>query len=315
MMSTSIDVYGGGGEVELAGGEVVDFRGSPGALESLTRAEIDVQVATANRYPRSIERFVREARAMVSYSQDLAERCTFTLPYVDPKTKKKVTGPSVRLAEILVPCWRHIRMSGRIIEEAHGHVTAQALAMDCERNIGYQIEVRRGILTREGHRFTEDGINKTCNAAVAIATRNATFKVIPMAFVTMIWDEAKRVAKGDIKTLPERTARALEYFASLGVREADVFRVLGIAGAGDVTLDDLMELQGFRTAIQSGEATVAEVFHPAEPPAPAPAAVPGESRSEGLSRKLGGGGNGKDREKEKGRDEAPKPGREPGEDG
>jgi len=49
------DVY----EPELVESEVV----SPTALEAITRAEVDVAVSTAKRYPRSLEKFkARPAR-------------------------------------------------------------------------------------------------------------------------------------------------------------------------------------------------------------------------------------------------------------
>ena len=53
---------------------------APSALESLERASIDVQVATAHRYPRSIEQFRKRAMAMVSQDVEVAESCIYSRP-------------------------------------------------------------------------------------------------------------------------------------------------------------------------------------------------------------------------------------------
>lgn len=231
------------------------------ALESVTRAEIDVQIATAKRFPRSMAKFLSEARGMVGIDPELAAQCTYYLPGRS-KNAPPITGPSVRLAEICAVCYGNLRVVGRITDDDGKFVTAQAVAMDLERNVGYSVETKRGVTTKEGRRYGDDMLKTTANAAIAIATRNATFKVIPQAFVNLIEDEAKSVARGDVKTMPERTAAALAWFAGRGVPETRVFAALGINGPADMTLDLLVKLQGLRTAVKDGQASVDELFPP-----------------------------------------------------
>lgn len=267
-------------------GEVIDQLVGPSALESITRAEIDIQVATANRYPRSITKFISEAKSIVALDPDLAAQCTYRLPARRGSTEV-ISGPSVRLAEICASSYRNLRISGRITDDDGKMITAQAVAMDLERNVGYSVEVKRGVVTREGRRYGDDMIKTTCQAAIAIAVRNATFKVIPRAFVSVIEDEAQRVATGDIKTLPERTSAALAWFAGKGVKEDRVFAALGIGGASDMTLDRLQTLHGYRAAVKEGVTTLDEIFAP--PKAPDAVAGPTGNKSADLAAKLGGG--------------------------
>jgi hypothetical protein len=260
--------------VEINGGELVDLRDQPTALEAITRAEVDVQIQTAKRFPRSLARFMTEAKGMVALDPDLAAQCTYCLPArKGGRDNQPITGPSVRLAEIVAVCWGNLRVVGRITDDDGKMVTAQAVAMDLERNVGYSVEVKRGITTREGRRFGDDMVKVTCQAAISIATRNATFKVIPRAFVNLIEDEAARVAKGDVRTLPERTARAVGYFVGRGVSEERIFTGLGITGPADMTLDLLAKLNGFKVAINEGHATLDEVF-PLTQAEPAPTTPP-----------------------------------------
>ncbi len=74
------------GSREIVGedGEVFELTNQPTALEAVTRAEIDIQVATAKRFPRSISRFVAEAKSMVNLDPDLAAQCTYVLPSRKP---------------------------------------------------------------------------------------------------------------------------------------------------------------------------------------------------------------------------------------
>ena len=259
-MSTSTEL------VEVAGGELVDLRDQPTALEAITRAEVDIQIQTAKRFPRSIQRFLQEAKAMVSLDPDLAEKCTYCLKDKKKQDGTPVSGPSVRLSEMAVLSWSNVRIVGRITDDDGKMVTAQAVGIDLEKNVGYSVEVKRGVTTspkakfNPGARFSDDMVRVTMNAAIAIATRNVSFKLIPMAFINLIEAEAQRVARGDIQTLPERTSRAVAWFASKGVTEDRLWTSLGIAGPGDMTLDTLQTLNGYRVAVNEGHASLDDLF-------------------------------------------------------
>ena len=247
-------------EFEIDGGEIVSTEVMPmTALESITRAEVDIQIATAKRFPRSITRAISEAKSIVGLDPDLAAACTYFLP-ARSKDDPPITGPSVRLAEIMATSWGNIRIVGRITDDDGKFLTAQAVAMDLEKNVGYSVEIRRSVMTKAGRRFGDNMIQTTANAAIALATRNATFKVIPRAFIGLVQEEARKVARGDVKDLPQRRQAAIRWFGSKGVGSPHIFEALGVGGEADITLDHLEALNGMRTALSESRATIEELF-------------------------------------------------------
>lgn len=272
-------------EVMNEGGELVNFVENPSALEAVTRAEVDIQISTAKRYPRSLTRFLANAKSMVALDPDLAAECTYVLPERIGKDGKKtnISGPSVRLAEIVGACYGNLRIVGRIASDDGKTITAQAIAHDLEMNVIYGIEVQRGVIDRRGRRYSEEMVRVTANAALSVAIRNATFKVIPRSLVGVIEQEAAIVARGDVRSLPERTAKAVDWFAGKGISEERLYTALGIEGAADMTLELLAQLNGFRTAANEGT-PLTELFPAEKPEQPEPA---GESRAEKLTRRMG----------------------------
>ena len=265
-------------------GQILDLRSNPSAIESITRAEIDSQISTAKRYPRSPERFLREAASLVSINQDIAAKCTYTLK----RQGKDISGPSVRLAEIVACTWGNLRVVGRVIGDDGEAVTVEGIALDLEKNVGYSLQLRRGVLSSGGRRYSPDMVNMTINASIALVTRNVTFKAVPRAFVSIIHEQAQEVARGDLKTLPTRVRAALDWFGKKGVAESEVYKALEVKGMADIDIDRLMTLNGFRTSISEGHATVEEIFRPAPEPAPQATRQPGESKSDALTRALAG---------------------------
>ena len=129
-------------------------------------------------------------------------------------------------------------------------------------------------------------VKTTCNAAISIATRNATFKVVPRAFVSLIQDEADRVARGDVKSLPQRVERAVTFFTGRGVSEERIYAALGVAGPADITLDQLQRLNGLKVALSEGHGTLEDLFPVPTVAADAPPA--GSSKAETLASRIKG---------------------------
>lgn len=247
-------------EFEGAGGEIIRAESVPmSALESLTRAEIDSQIATAKRYPRSIKRFMDDARTLACLTPEVAQSCI----YAKPTDGKVLEGPSVRLAEIVAHCFGNLRVVARISQESATYLVAQATALDLERNYGVQIEVRRQIVYKGGKRFSDNMVNTTANAALSIAYRNAVWKCVPAALVSPIYREARKLAAGGGKSIEERRQNVREWIKSIGVRPEELFAFLAVKGWEDISLEHMAILAGIMTGINDGETTAEEVFRPA----------------------------------------------------
>lgn len=242
---------------------------------SQTSGEIDVQIATAKRFPRSIKQFRERALSLATLDEETAGSCFYTLPPRGDDDKKPIQGPSIRLAEIVAASWGNIRAQACIVDDDGEFLTAQGRCWDLENNVAIAVDVRRRVIRKNGTRYTADMVNTTANAACSIALRNSVLHVVPMALVKPIYDAAKKVAIGDATTLAKRRAEMVGYFSKMGVKPEQVFAAVCKTSIDDVTIDDLVTLRGYATAIKDGDSTVDEVFPVA--------AKPGEKKPESKS--------------------------------
>lgn len=262
------------------GREVQGMSVESGTVALINRSEIDQQVSTAHKFPRSIKRFRSEALQMVTLNETVAESCIYALPRGD----KTIEGPSARFAEVVASAWGNCRAGARVVSDQGDFITAQGVFHDLERNVAITYEVQRRITDKRGNRFNADMIGVTGNAASSIALRNAILKGVPKAFWDDMYQAARAVVMGDFSTLANRRADALKAFVAFGVTNEQVFAKLGVEGTHDITLEHLVTLRGLITAIKEGDTTPELAFatdggakpaatHPAKPQAE-PAALP-----------------------------------------
>ena len=237
--------------------DVIEVRpGGDGAIEAMTRGEIDIQVATAKRFPRSLKAFKERALEMATLDEETAESCIYALP----RDGKTIEGPSARLAEILASAYGHMRVEGRTVGDDGKFVTARGTAWDIQSNVLIAFEVKRRVTGRNGKRFSDDMITVTSNAATSIAIRNAVLKVVPKAFWGPVYDACRKVAVGDASTLVKKRAAMVDHFMKMGVLPERIYRLMDVKGIEDITLEHLATLKGIATAIKDAETTVDEAF-------------------------------------------------------
>lgn len=241
---------------------------SQGSVSAMVRSEVEAQLAAAHQWPRSITKFLKDAKTMATITLEVAQSCMYSLPRKENGRTKMITGPSVRLAEICASSYGNLQIGARVIDEEDREVVAQGAAWDMERNLRCTIETRRRITNREGRRFSDDMVVTTGNAAASIALRNAVFRVIPRAYVDVVLDEARRVAVGDAKTLDSKRAQIIDRLGKIGVPADRVLSRLELKGVDDIGLEHLEILIGLGTAIKDGATTIEEAF-PVDSPAPA----------------------------------------------
>ena len=237
----------------FAQAEVVD---SPSVVEQLTRGEVDMQVATAKRWARSLTQFRQSALAMAAENGKIAGACFYVLP----RGGKKIEGPSIRLAEIVAQCWGNLRCESRVLGSDATTVTAQATAWDMQSNVLVRKEVRRRITDSEGRRYNDDMIIMTGNAACSIALRNAIFTVVPQTYVASIFEHCKKVAAGERGTLEQARAHWLKWWEEKGAPRERIFELLGRKGAEEITVDDINTLQGLSNALNDGGTSLEDLF-------------------------------------------------------
>lgn len=244
---------------------------------SLSRAEIDQQIATARAYPRSIQNSVSNIMTLATLDAETAESCIYALP----RGGKPIKGPSARFAEIVSSQWGNCRIASRVVhvDKTEKYIEAEGLFHDLETNMARRALVRRRISDKHGRVLNEDMITVTGNAAASIAARNAILAGVPRAVWGKAYQRCEQVLAGDVKTLAVTIEQTMKAFASFGVTPERVCASLELAGIGDIKIDHIPTLRGMFSALKNGEATVEEMFPaPAKPLAtksaspPAPAA-------------------------------------------
>jgi hypothetical protein len=239
--------------------EVIDVQAVT-VTEAQSRAEIDIQVATANKYPRSVDRAVQNVIAIVSKDKELAEKCVYSLP----RAGKEIQGASVHLARLIASEYKNLRVDARIVEIGDTMITAQATCLDVQNNFAIRTEVKRRITDKKGQRYAEDMIVTTCNAGLAIASRNAILQVIPATVVNVIYKAAQKTILGDMtdeqKMLKRRKEILDGYLNTWNVTEAEILKLLELETVNQIKDTQMLTLVGLANAIKDGDTTVTEAF-------------------------------------------------------
>lgn len=238
------------------GREISELNVDSNTVALLNRSEIDMQISTAKKYPRSIKNFRNETLQMVTLNEAVADSCIYALP----RAGKTIEGPSARFAEVIASAWGNCRAGARVINDDGKFITAQGVLHDLERNVSITYEVQRRITDKNGNRFKDDMVGVTGNAASSIALRNAILKGIPKAFWDEMYQAARATVMGNFQTLANRRSEAMKAFLGLGISAEQVLDKLEVGGIEDITLENLVVLRGLITAIRDGDTTPEMAF-------------------------------------------------------
>lgn len=229
----------------------------PSAIEAVERAQVDVQIATAHRFPRSLEQFKKRATTMATLDEDTAESCIFSRPVGGGKV---VEGASIRLAEIVAASYGNLRVGSRIIEQTDRYVRCEGWAQDLESNYAAKSEVIESTVDKHGNPYAERMRIVAAKAALAKATRDAIFRVVPRALCKTVIDAARGVMNGDGASIEKRRLKIQNWLKAIKVEDHRVFSVLNVKGWSDVGVEQMELLTGLKTGIHDGELTVEEAF-------------------------------------------------------
>lgn len=230
-------------------------------LQAISTAEIDMQIATAKKYPRDTAAAVKNIADMAMLDEETAQDCFYVLHRNGANgTTTTIEGLSVRMAEIIASNWGNLRVATRIIGNDGKTITAQGICHDLQSNVAVSNETKRKITDKQGRTYSEDMQVVTGNAACAIAFRNAVLKVVPKAVLKKVIEEVRKMALG--KSIDLETARqnAIAYFAKQNVTEDQILAYLGRDSRDAITQEDVYTLRATLNAIKEGTTTIAETF-------------------------------------------------------
>ena len=231
-------------------------------LQSMDRAEIDMQIATAKRFPRDIQQCLDNIRALSMIDEDTMESCFYHLERKDKDGQiKEIEGMSVRMAEIFVSCWGNLRVATRIIGNDGRKITAQGICFDVQNNVAVSCETSRRTTNKNGKTYSDDMQIVTGNAASAIAFRNAVFKVIPAAVTKAVTNEIRqRLLEMTSTKISQKRRNAVEWFTKRGVTESELKKYLGTDNLETISAEEIVNLRGVATAIREGSSSIDEIF-------------------------------------------------------
>jgi hypothetical protein len=233
-----------------------------GALMALEKASIDMQIATAHQYPRSMSIFKKRAIDIATIDEDTAQSCIYRRPVGKDKSGKQefAEGMSVRMAEIVGASYGNLRVAARILSQTERQIVAQGIAHDLESNFMASSEVVECTVDRNGRPFNERMRAVIAKAALAKARRDATFQVVPKALCKPVENAVRALLFGEDKPIAKRRAAAMEWASKLGIEVSRVFLALGVTGADDIGVEQLETLTGIKTALRDGEITIDDAF-------------------------------------------------------
>ena len=221
------------------------------------RAELDVQISTAKAYPRVARKCLDNAVMIATMNKEIAESCIYSLP----RSNKDITGPSVRLAEIVMSEWGNIHAGYRVLHADQKHVHSEAVVWDLEKNNRITAQVARKILDKDGKRYSEDMVTTTGSAGSSIALRNALFRIIPKSITETVLLAVKDYLKGGTsKQMQEKITIGLAWLAKAGLPENEVLKLLGKQEVSDLDGDDYLYLLGIKNSLVDGFLTKEQIL-------------------------------------------------------
>lgn len=237
------------------------------AIQAMISAEVDTQISTAKRFPRSIQKAQDRLNALVTMDETTAAGCTYRIS----RGGKAFDGPSIRFAEAVAVSWGNLRYGARVVSKGARQLQAQGVCHDLENNVSISIDVETRISYKDkrgrngevipGGRYNDDMIAVAGNAACAKALRNAILKVVPKTFWGPAWEQSKQTALGNKATLSKRRGDALSYLADKhGVSRKRVFAAIDVTGEREIDLYKLRELRELVQAINDDEVSIETAF-------------------------------------------------------
>jgi len=225
--------------------------------EARAVAEVKAQVIMARQFPRNpmlaMEKIIIECRRPT-----LAERAT----YAFSRGGTSVTGPSIRLAEVLARGWGNLAFGYDVLDRSNGRSVVSAYAWDLESNLraSAQFEVKHMRSTKSGgYALTDDRDIYELEANMAARRkRSCILQLIPGDVVDAALDACKATLASDIVTAMANPAkreklirRMIELFSGFGASRPDIEEFINVPAA-QWDANHIVKLRQVYTAIEDG---------------------------------------------------------------
>jgi len=230
------------------------------ASSSREMEEVKGQIFMAKQFPRNY--FEAEKRIL-----DACKRPSLaaTSMYSYPRGGTKVTGPSIRMAEVLAQNWGNLSYGIVELEQRQGESVAKAYCWDLETNVRQEkiFTVKHAIGTRNGLKNLSDPrdiYEKVANDG-ARRLRACILGVIPGDVVEMAVKECEKTLSGqNTGPLKDRIAQALNLFKEKYKVTQEMVETKFGYNIGSFTEIDLIELGNIFNSLKDGISKVEDWF-------------------------------------------------------
>jgi hypothetical protein len=213
--------------------------------------EVQGMVFMAKQYPR--DQYAAWDRIKTSCQRKtLAE----VAQYAYPRGGEKVTGPSIRLAEVIAQNWGNMSFGVIELEQKQGESTAMAFAWDLETNTRMEkiFTVKHEIYTKKGTKKLTDprDIYELVANMGARRERACILAIIPKDITDAAVEECeKTILSGEKEPLADKIKKLLDRLKEVGVTKEMVEKQRGYK-IEVFTSKDGIELQKIYNAIKDG---------------------------------------------------------------
>jgi hypothetical protein len=238
--------------------------------EARAVAEVKAQVLMARQFPRdpraSMERILRECDR-----PSLAEQATYSFP----RAKETVTGPSIRLAEMLARNWGNCTFGMEVLDRRKdeygvGQSIIRAFAWDLETNtyISRQFELKHWRQTRAGgYKITDDRDIYELEANMASRRMRACIlQMLPGDVTQSAVDKCRLTLSGALSEMMKDPAqkrnmmiKTAKVFEKMGISKADLEVYLGVK-FDDWGADQALKLKEVKNSLDDGIQSIGDIF-------------------------------------------------------
>ncbi len=213
----------------------------------------------AKQFPR--DKFAAHSKIIEACKRPtLAEKAT----YLFPRGKESITGPSIRLAEVLAQSWGNMSAGVMELEQKNGESTCLAFAWDLETNtrIEKMFTVKHKRDTKAGTKDLHDqrDIYELVANMGARRQRACILAIIPSDVVESATKQVEKTLKGSSKIpIADRIKAMLEAFVEFGVTKEMIEKRRGY-GFDKFVEKDIAELKKIHNTLKDGMAKREDFF-------------------------------------------------------
>lgn len=239
---------------------------NPAGLAVAQRAakEVEAMVLMAKRFPRDEELALRKVVSACKRPK-LADAAT----YEYPRGGQKVTGPSIRLAEVLAQSWGNIDFGWTELsrekasdgsEVSHCEAWAWDIEANTRRSIRFDVPLVRDTKANGKTKLTEERDKyEMCANQAGRRMRACILNIVPGDVTETALEECERTIKKNTRPIEERRANAITLFAKFGVTQENLEKYLGCKQAA-WTANDMYRISKVLNSINDGMTVAADHF-------------------------------------------------------